>query len=701
MSSFFPNMFEHHCSEAGLRHTWASLFSHHFIVRAIVLGAVCVSPVSATTGPATIAPAVPGFTVEQAAAGKMLYKTVCASCHGASLEGAGAAPLAGPEFLEKWTNGGHSGTELFEIVVREMPANAPGSLTISQGLSLLAYTFAESGYPPAAQPLTVADLKVTLLPPTASATTGTRRIARATPPVSAFNYVLASSDQPDDAEILAARADNWLLYNRDLHGTRYSSLAQINRHNVERLQVKCVIQLGEVGSFQTAPVVRNGRMYVTTPHSTYALDLRTCRVQWEHVYLPEDPEPWLANRGVAFYRGSVFRGTPDGHLIALDANTGKLLWNTWVADSRKGYFLSGAPVAFDGKVFIGEAGADWGANGHIHAFDTITGQRVWTFDVIPTGDQPGAETWGAGAEHGGGSLWSTLTLHPKEGLLYASTGNPAPDYNGSVRPGANLYTDSMIALDFRTGKLVWYVQLIPHDVHDWNIAAAPTVYDRDGRDYLTVAGKDGWLYLYDRHSHELVVRQEVSAHLNAESAPTPEGVHTCPGPVGGVEWNGVAYAPDPGLLFVNSVDWCATFFQAVPNYVEGAPYTGGRTVMDSPETAKGWVRAFDAVTGQPTWTYQSATPMVAAVTPTAGELVLTGDLNGDFLAFDARKGQLLYRFPTGGAIAGGVVTYLVDGEQYIAATSGNSSRTVWKTRGAASIFVFGLPDDDLTKKTRR
>lgn len=667
------------------------------------LGATMLAAIGAAhAAPGSGGAVAPSFTAEQAAAGRALYAETCASCHGADLEGAGAPPLAGETFLSRWTDGSRAAAELFEIVAKQMPPTAPGSLSIGQGLELFAHMLSVNGYAAGQRPLSARDLRAPLAPPSAQpndhlATDAGPR----TPPLAPMSVRRAVGSAPDDAELLAAAPGNWLLYNRDLHSQRYSPLAQITTDNVDRLRVHCVIQLGEVGSFQTGPVVRNGRMYVTTPHGTYALDLKTCRSIWEHTHLPEGHEPWLANRGVALYRGKVFRGTTDGHLLALDAETGELLWDAWLVDSAKGYFLSAAPIAFDGKVFIGTAGADWGANGRVYALDAESGKLLWHFDVIPTGDEPGAETWGGGAEHGGGSMWSTMTLHVEEGLLYVSVGNPSPDFNGSVRPGDNLYTNSVIALDFRTGKLVRYVQLVPHDVHDWNVAAAPTIYDRQGRSLMAVAGKDGWLYLHDRGTFERIARQEVSTHVAADVAPTPEGVYTCPGPVGGVEWNGVALAPDAGLLFVNSVEWCATFFSAEPRYVEGAPYTGGRTIMDPVEKAKGWLRAFDASTGKPAWVYESPTPMVAAVTPTAGGVLFTGDLDGHFLAFDARTGKVLYRFPTGGAIAGGIVTYELDGRQYVATTSGNSSRTVWKTRGAASIFIFALDEETHHGSTRQ
>jgi len=500
----------------------------------------------------------------------------------------------------------------------------------------------------------------------------------------------ATTAAPDDAELARGSDADWLMYNRSYSGIRYSALDQINRSNAKTLQVKCIFQAGEVGTFQTSPVVWDGMMYLTTAWTTYAVNPTTCRTIWTHSYPADENVELSGVRGVALYRGKVFRVTPDGHLLALDAKTGKLLWEIWVADKAEGYALALAPVAYDGKVFIGEAGADWGANGHVYAFDVETGRRLWTFNLIPTGKEFGAETWKAGSEHGGGSMWTSLALEPDKGLLFASVGNPAPDMEGGMRPGDNLFTDSVIALDFRTGKLAWYVQQVPHDTHDWDTAAAPIIYDVGGRGYLAVANKGGWLYLYDRATHKLISRTEVSTHVNEDLPLTAEGVRHCPGIMGGAEWNGPAFSPKEKLVYVNTVDWCGTTKLAESRYVKGAIYFGGDYIYDPIANAKGWTRAIDATTGKQLWARQSTTPMVAGVTPTAGDVILTGDLDGSFLVLDSRSGDTLYKFNTGGAVAGGVSTYLAGGKQYVAAVSGNSSRTIWKSAGAATVVVFGL-----------
>jgi PQQ-dependent dehydrogenase (methanol/ethanol family) len=377
--------------------------------------------------------------------------------------------------------------------------------------------------------------------------------------------------------------------------------------------------------------------------------------------------------------------------LALDAATGKLLWNLHVADSHLGYFISAAPIAFDGKVIVGLAGADWGANSQVYAFDAATGNRIWKFDIIPTGLQSGAETWEKGAGTGGGSVWSTMSFDPTEGLIYVPVGNPAPDFDAALRQGANLYTDSIVVLDAKTGALAWYVQQIPGDHHDWDTAAAPVLYEQAGRKFMAVANKGGFLYIYDRITHALVAKVAVSKQENGDVALSDQPVRVCPGVTGGVEWNGPAYDPDTQALYVNSLDWCTTFKLDPKGYKAGELYLKGVIQTDPTSDARGWLQAFDADTGRPLWSYAAPAPMIAGVTPTAGGVILTGGVNGEFLVFGARDGKLLYRFNTGGGVSGGISTYMVEDRQYVAVASGNHSMYPLGTGGAPTIIVFALP----------
>jgi alcohol dehydrogenase (cytochrome c) len=636
------------------------------------------------------ATAQPEFTASQASAGGILYTEKCAGCHGGALEGRGGPALSGPQFTGKWV-GSHTIGELL-YVLHQMPLDAPGSLTEAQYTQLGAFIFLRNGYRPGPVELGASTESKGILSLTDTTATPLRAQSNATLqlPQAPEKVASASARVPDDRDLKKPDEANWLMYNKSFSGQRYSALDQINRRNAKDLAPVCLFQAGEVGAFQTSPVVFRGVMYVTTKFTTFAMDAATCEKRWENVYPSEKAAGMPVNRGIALYQGKVFRATPDGHLLALEAHSGALLWDAQIADSALGYWLTMAPIAYDGRVFIGTAGSEMGSNGRIHALDAQTGQALWTFNVIPVADEPGARTWEKGAAHGGGSVWSTFSLQPDEGLLLAPAGNPAPDYDGAARPGDNLYTDSVVALDYRTGKLAWYVQQISHDIHDWDTAAAPVTYEVDGRHYMAVASKAGWLYIYDRDTRELVSRSEVSPHLNAEVPLGREAVHYCPGNNGGVAWNGPAFTPRLRRLFVNSIHWCGTTLLAEYHYAPGEDYRGGLHTFDPASLARGFTRAVDAATGKEIWVRESSSPMYAGVTVTAGDVLLTGQFDGSFVVLDAVSGKGLYAFNTGGGLAGGVSTYLVGHRQYIAVVSGNESAGTPPLDGAATIVVFAL-----------
>lgn len=608
-----------------------------------------------------------------------IYAEVCANCHGAKFEGGAGPALTGPAFTAKWQ--GQPDAALFAISHELMPLNAPQSLPVEQSRAILNHIYAAN--------------RMTVKGGVITAAADAPAAMAATAAVGPLPSVPASVAQPQGrlpqaATLLAPPGSDWLMYNRDYRGQRYSPLSQITSRNAGRLAPRCIFQAGEIGSFQTSPVAHNGVLYVTTPYATYAVDGATCAKRWEHVHVPTGAEGLANNRGVALADGRLIRGTPDGHLIALDAETGKLLWDVHVVDSEGRYAISSAITAYDGKVFTGLAGGDRGGTGRIFAFEAATGKHLWTFNTVPRDGEFGAETWGGGQHVGGGGSWTTITVDPDTRQLLVPVGNPGSDLDGRERPGDNLFTNSVVALDPDTGKRIWHVQQIRHDVHDWNTAAAPVIFDRGARKYMAAATKAGYLYLYRRDDRALLWKQPITTLLNTDKAPGEEGVRICPGTLGGAEWNGPAYDPERRLLIVNSVDWCGVYKrQNPPNPLNTF---GGSIAFDPPEQARGWTRAFDAETGKPLWQHEARSPMVAGVTPTAGGVTMTGSTDGEFLVFDSRSGSILYRFNTGGAVGGGVSTYAVNGRQLVAVTSGNASRTIWKTKGAATLIVFGLPD---------
>lgn len=636
--------------------------------------------------------AAPSFTAAQFAAGRVAYARACGLCHGANLQGGAAVALSGSAFARTWGDGRHQGADFFDAIARQMPKGAPGSVSEADNLAIAAFILGSNGYAAGEAALTPAAFGGTLPPAPAAPVAAD---APPTPPAGSSTVfpqaprtvAPASGGGPEDAQLLRMSDADWLTFNRTLAGDRFSPLSQINTGNAGHLKVRCIAQLGELGSFETSPIVYEGRMYVTTAHKVLDLDAATCAVRWSYTYVPVDPEHLPGNRGVALYGGRVFRGTTDGHLIALDAANGKLLWDARVADGALGYEITGAPVAFDGKVFTGEAGADTGIRGRIHAFDAGTGAALWSFDIVPRSGAAAA-SWSGGTDRGGGATWSSMAIDPVRHLLFVPTGNPAPDFNDAGRSGDNLYTDSVVALDIATGRLSWYVQQVAHDLHDWDTAAAPALFSQGGRSLMAVASKNGLLYQYDRDSHEVLSQVPFTSRSNVDAPPTAAGVHVCPGALG--QYNGPAFSPLTGTVFVAAADRCNVLTRAEPHYVPGGVYFGGMFRMDPPALQSGWIKAFAAGSGREIWSVHRKDPVLAAVTPTAGGLLLTGDLGGSFLALDARDGRVLYEFATGGPVAAGISVYAVAGREYIVVPSGSSSRDAASATGAATLIVFSL-----------
>ena len=490
----------------------------------------------------------------------------------------------------------------------------------------------------------------------------------------------------------AANAGDWPSYNRDLSSTRYSPLTQITPQNASSLHHICTVKLKEAGALQAGPLVENGVLYVTTANDTYALNAANCNTIWTNVYTPADKVPFPVDRGATIAGDRLVRGEDDGHLIAIDKSTGKTIWNVAPASGAKGEFLSSAPIFWNNTIFIGTAGSDWGVKGRMMAFDPADGHQLWTFTTVATGNDPNAKSWGSvrAQDTGGGGLWTSYTIDASTGELFLSVANPAPDFAAAYRPGSNLYTDSLVVLDAKTGKMKWYYQMVPHDAHDWDMSAAAVLYKSGGKSYVAAAGKDGILYGLDRDTHKLVYKTADVPVKNFDKAPTVAGIDICPGVLGGSEWNGPALDGKDGLLITPMDNWCATLKLGATRYVPGEFFFGGSYESGPYKSARGTLTATDAASGKIVWQYKAPAPMLAGVTPTAGGVTFTGSMNGDILAFDSANGKLLYKDHTPGSIAGGVVTYTANGKQYVAATSGNISRLTWGAQGVPSIVVYGI-----------
>jgi len=514
---------------------------------------------------------------------------------------------------------------------------------------------------------------------------------------------------------------DWPSYNRTLAGDRFSPLTEIDRSNVAAMKEVCTYTLPEVAALQAGPVVVAGSMFFSTDTMTYAIDAATCAEKWKrsrHVATPGGGP--AVNRGVAYMDGRVFRGTSDTHVIALDAIDGHTVWDVQLDVAGPGVQLPMAPVSWRGLVFIGNAGGDRaGVIGHVYALDAASGEVKWKFDVVPASG-PAHETWGRGAAAAypvsGGAFWTSFTLDETAGVLYVSSGNPAPDFDSAMRDGENLYANSLIALDASSGRMLAFNQLVKHDFHDWDVdSPSPAVTIRSGRAVVASANKDGLLSVVDRS--RVASRAAVSAAAGA-GAPlelpvlyqvattTRESVDVslsrdratrfCPGILGGAEWNGAAYDPTRNTFFVGANDWCSTVQlqrenSPVPRI--GAPWFGnsqGGQRMDTATAAKGWLTAFDAENGDVRWKFQAPKPVLAGVTPTAGGLLFTADLGGNVYAFDADDGRVRWQISAGQSIGGGVVSYVAGGHQRIGVASGMRS-PIWPGGSQSShIVVYGV-----------
>ncbi len=656
---------------------------------AIVLVLAAIGPLQAS------AQNRPAYSAEQALRGRRIFGAYCATCHGAELEGAVGPALAGTAFLNQWSTKGAG--NLYRLIRTSMPKPAVGSLSAAAYADVFAYILQRNGLTAGPRAFDGSTAMLAAMPfATLAAASGPAPAAA--PEFIAGVRLTPLGSGPAQADLTSTTdSANWLYHTGTYAGTRYSPLAEINATNVSSLRVVCAYQVGVLGTFYAGPIIDRGVMYLTTTRVTAAIDAATCRERWRHVWEPRDRMIWPNNRGVAIKDGYVVRGTADGYLVALDAKDGKLLWARQVAKPAEGETITMPPLIFEDLVLIGPAGSENKIQGWIGAFRLSDGTPVWRFNTVPRPGEPAAETWTPikGVAVGGGSIWTPLSLDVARAELYVPVTNPAPDLPAHLRPGKNLYTNAVVALDVRHGTLRWYDQLVPSDFHDWDLTqVSPLVSARvagKDRNLVITNGKDGLLHALDRDTHERLYETEVTTRRNAAAPLTRAGTVACPGALGGVQWNGPAYHPGTGLLYVPAVDWCFRYALDADDslrYVPGENYMGGTTQPAGPP--QGWLTAVDVTTGAVRWRYHSALPMVAAATATAGGLVFAGEQTGDFIALDAATGAERFRFYTGGGLFGGSASYAVNGHQYIATTSGGGAMT-FPGGGAPTIFVFSLP----------
>ncbi len=514
------------------------------------------------------------------------------------------------------------------------------------------------------------------------------------------------------ALVVTARAadlvlTDWPSFNRTLTSERYAPLDQINRTNVARLKELCVYDLNVDAAIETGPLVIGRTLYGTTDKEIFAMDADTCRLQWR--VREEGPSLGLPiNRGAAFLDGRLFRGTGEGNVLAYDAATGRKLWSTHIADPTKREGITAAPIAWNGLVFIGTSGSDvYGVRGRVYALDAQSGKVVWETYTVPTdAPQPGNEkmqsqaraTWGnpKGVPITGGGTWTTTTLDPGRGLLYVPVGNPGPDFATEVRTGANLYTNSILVLDAKTGIYHNHYSLVPGDFHDWDLGAAPVlVTTRGGKRVVAGAPKDGLLHVYDLTTNQKLYSTPVTTRENADVPLTTTSTRFCPGATGGTLWNGPAYSPDTNLFYDGAVDWCVTVIMDATELAKkpGEFWTGAALMAQFGThdlNWAGWLTAVDADSGQMKWRFHAPAPIVSGITPTRGGLVFAADMERHAYAFDAATGKVLWRTELPGAGGGGVITYLIEGQQRVAFVAGTRSPAFPVSPASAKIVVFGL-----------
>jgi alcohol dehydrogenase (cytochrome c) len=509
-----------------------------------------------------------------------------------------------------------------------------------------------------------------------------------------------STQAPTQTELDQADMDatNWLTSNKGYLGYRYSSLSLVNDQNVSKLTRICSFDVGERGSFPGAPLVYQGVLYTTTAFGVYAVDAATCQKRWSYTYEPAPNTTPRSNKGAAIANGRLFRGTADGHLIALDAVTGALLWDRTLVNAAVGEYLTAVPLVWQGIVFIGKAGGELGIRGEIMAVGAADGNDIWQFYTIPAPGETGSNTWETTGsyEHGGGATWTSYSLDAAAGLLLVPVGNPGPDFAPQVRPGTNLFTNSFVALDALTGQLKWWHQLVGPDFHDWDTSVLAAFNTADGSQLVAGAGKDGYLHVVNRATGALRFKAPLVSRYENGTAPIPTTSYLRFCPVAAVQWNGPAFSPASGLLYMNGIDWCGSAIEGpTPIYVPGRSYLGwatpsGYAVRDPITEAFGWVNAFDPESGQLMWSYRLSTPPVAGLIATAGNILITSEVNGNLIVIDAKTGALLYRYSlNAGAVDGGIITYEVNGKQFIAAAAGDNNPTYGAT-GENTIVVLGL-----------
>jgi alcohol dehydrogenase (cytochrome c) len=516
----------------------------------------------------------------------------------------------------------------------------------------------------------------------------------------------------------ASEPHNWLTYSGAYNGQRYTPLAQITAANVKNLELQWVFQVRSLGGndkFEATPLVVDGVMYtVSPPNDVVALDAATGRVFWRYNHNVAPAARVCCgrvNRGLAILGDRVFMGTIDGRVVALNAKTGAVEWDRAIDNPELGYSITLAPLAVKNQLILGPAGGEYGIRGYVLALDPKDGRELWRFNIVPAPGEPGSETWSGDAwRRGGGPVWVTGSYDPELNLTYWGVGNPGPDWNGDGRPGDNLYTDSVVALDADTGKLRWHYQFTPHDEFDYDAVQVPVLADIQfrgaPRKVLLSANRNGVFYVLDRTDGRFLLAKpftkvtwvdgwDANGRPNKVQTATPEGTLVSPNNQGATNWYSPSFSPRTGLFYIPTWADTASLYRKTPGadsvrYTAGQQFTGTFPTMPMPplvpgavnnrrpQEGYGLIQAVDPTTGDRRWAFRMDDVTDSGVLSTASDLVFAGGREGYFFALDARTGALLWRSSLGGQIASGPMAYALNGRQYIAVSAGNN------------MFVFAL-----------
>lgn len=565
----------------------------------------------------------------------------------------------------------------------------------------------------AAPSVGVNDAEVAALPELPTHWTNANPIGNNAGPVNK-DQLLAGLSNPAD----------WLLYGGNYGNFRHSPVEDLTPETVKYLQVAWSFPTGTLGQFEVSPTIHDGIMYVSSSYNRlFALDPRTGEIFWryDHQY-PEDLRLCCGpvNRGVAISGDLVLMATLDARLIAFNRLSGEIVWNVELANYAEGFSATSMPMIVNNLAIIGIAGGEFGVRGFFDAYNVDTGELVWRHYTVPEEGEPGAETWaGDSYKSGGAPAWTSGAYDPDTNILYWTTGNPSPDWNGDLRAGDNLFSNSIIALNPDTGERLWYFQFTPHDVWDYdgNTQIFLTDVTRDGetRKAIVQANRNGYFYILDRTDGSFISAAPYLEQVNwatidengrpvvdPNAMPQEEPDHrVCPGNMGGMNgaWSG-ALNPDLGLAYIPAVESCQMFQKGIVAFIKGQPFMGGLPLLTDVEAgaAYGDLSAIDINTGEVKWRYKDPDPMMGGVASTAGGVIFTGNQGGYALALDAKTGAKLWKFKMGGGMRSQPVVYKIDGRSYVAIGSGNWNTLAAFTGGPINIpeggnlFVFALPE---------